>query len=260
MNIINLNLNSAVLRGSKQDAYNCFSEALHILKLAHKLVLSLKSWDSSSNIDEEVYSSSQLINCEELLPYLNTPGIDLFKLAGLSKIPVLYDRLVRFQSFRDKLVPILDSVTLAYVTLSVEERDIIKSYATEILKQLSFFVFFEFNFDAMSLSVQEERELEINEVVLDYCGQNGISKDKLLLFMTEIYMQYRPVIPSFDFSEEEKDMFYYRAGLCAYSIIENMDDLDPMVVKQIIDGTVAPEDVVKQILSQNEVKTLDIFQ
>jgi hypothetical protein len=259
MKIINLELNSSVLRGSKQDAYNCLKESLHILKLSHRLVISLKSWDSSSNIDEEVYTSSQLINCEELLPYLNTPGIDLFKLAGLSKVPVLYDRLVRFQFFRDKLVPILDSVTLAYITLSAEERDIIKKYTVEILKQLSFFIFFEFNFDAMSLSVQEERELEINEVVLDYCGQSGISKDKLLLFMTEIYMQYRPVIPSFDFSDEEKDMFYYRAGLCAYSIIENMDDLDPQIVRQIIDGTVSPEEVVRKILSQNEVKELDVF-
>lgn len=259
MKIINLDLNSSVLRGSKQDAYNCLKESLAILKSAHKLAISLKSWDSSSNIEEEVYSSSQLINCEELLPHLNTPGIDLFKLAGLSKIPVLYDRLVRFQNFRDKLVSILDDVTLAYVTLSAEEREIIKKYTVEILQQLSFFVFFQFNFDVMSLSVQEERELEINEVVLDYCGQNGVSKDKILLFMTEMYIQYRPIIPSFDFSEEDKDMFYLRAGLCAYSIIENMDDLNPNVVRQIIDGIVTPEEVVKQILSQNEVKELDIF-
>lgn len=259
MKIINLELNSSVLKGSKQDAYNCLRESLHILKSAHKLAVSLKSWDNSSNVDEEVYSSTQLINCEELIPLLNTPGIDLFRMAGLSKISVLYDRLVIFQNIRDKLLPILDSVTIAYITLSEEERDIIKKYTIEILKQLSFFVFFEFNFDVMSLSVQEERELEVNEVVFDYCGQNGISKEKLLLFMTEIYIQYRPVIPSFDFTEEEQDMFYYRAGLCAYSIIENMDDLNPQIVRQIIDGTIAPEDVVKRILSQNEVKELATF-
>ena len=38
-----------------------------------------------------------------------------------------------------------------------------------------------------------------------------------------------------------------------------MDDLDPQIVRQIIDGTVSPEEVVRKILSQNEVKELDVF-
>lgn len=259
MKIIDMELNSSVLRGEKQDAYSCLREGIVVLKAANVLVESLRDWDSTSNVNKAAYSDMQLVNCENLFDSILTPGIDTYKMASLSKTPVLYERLAIFQYIRDQLYPILEQIVLAYVDLSEDEKTAVKELSLKILEQLSFFVFYEFNFDSTAISIQEKREVEVNDIVQEYVGRESICLEEIVLFMMELYQKYRPTIPSFDFSEEEQDLFYFQTGIYAHSLLENIDALDPDVVRMIIYEEISPEEVLRKLLPQKEVRPIDLF-
>lgn len=260
MKIISLDLNTAVLRGEKQDALKCIKECFGVLEAANTMVLSLKPWDGTSEDSAESYAAKQLINAEELLARLSTPAIDMYHDGGLSKTPVLYERLEVFQAARDQLYDILDDIITAYVDLTEEEIIAVSELSIKVLEQLSFFVFFEFNFDVTAYSIQQSMELEVNEIVLEYTGKEGLDLDKKILFLLDLYRLYRPTIPSFDFTEEEIDMFYYHTGVLTMSVLDNIDAIDPEVVKKLAYGEISPEEVISNLFPDREVNKLDLFQ
>jgi hypothetical protein len=259
MKIINLDLNSAVLRGTKQDAIKCLKECFEVLEASKKMADSLRDWNPESGESQEEHTAMQLINAEILLEKLNTPAIDLYHDGSLSKFPALFDRLEVFQGIKEQLLPILDTIVDAYIDLTEEEKIAVQQLSEKILEQLSFFVFYEFNFNETSYSLKNNQELEVNEVVLDYLGKEGLKLEKKLIFILDIFIHYRPTIPSFDFSDEEIDMFYYYVGVLAHTILDNIDEIEPEIVRKLAHGEIEPEDVIAKLYSSGEVKQLDLF-
>lgn len=259
MKVINLDMNTTVLRGSKQDAYKCVKESFAVLEAANLMVESLKDWKQSSNLTKEAYSGIQLMNAETLLSVLSTPAIDMYREGSLSKTPALFDRLSIFQVVRDQLVEILGDVVDAFVDLTDEEVMAIRELSVKILEQLSFFLFYEFNLDVTSVCIQKEEELEVNEAILEYVGKEGLNLEQKVLFMLELYIRYRPTIPSFDFTEEQIDMFYYHTGVVAHTILDNIDALEPNIVLKLASGEISPEEVVASISQVKGASKLDIF-
>ncbi|GHU59936.1 hypothetical protein AGMMS49975_28190 [Clostridia bacterium] len=247
MKIINLDLNSSVLKGNKEDAYECVRESFAVLEAANAVVESLKDWDATSNVSAETVSAVQLDNCEGLLNVLTTEGIDNYNTGRLSKVEALADRLPVVQCLRDQLVPILNGVVEAYVDLTDEEKTAVKELSIAILEQLSFFLYYEFAFDITTKSINENSEIEVHETVYDYVGRGSFSLEEKIRFMLEISIKYRPIIPSFDFTEEEIDNFYLNTGFSAYEILENIDDIDPKLVKQLAYGEITPEEVLDKL-------------
>ncbi len=250
MKMINLNLNTAVLTGTKEDAVRCCKECFDVLKAAKDIVDALKPPEKSA--DMELYSDLQIVGCENLLDSLDTPAIDLYLLAGLSRIAVLYDRLRIFQSVREQLKPVLEQIVMAYVELTEEEKETVQSLSVSLLEQLSFFVYYEFTFDQTLHSIQDDREWEVNEAILEYAGKESLDLKQVITFLLEIYQEYRPTIPSFDFTEEELDGFYYYTGTCAMSLLDNIDMLEPKIAHQLARGEISPEEVLRRIQEERE--------
>lgn len=248
--VLDLKLNSGVSRGSLQDACRCIKESFAVLGAANRMVESLRNWDETSNISQDVWANMQLINAETLLAVLDAPAIDAYHDYSLSRTPALFDRLTVFQVLRDQLVVILTEIVDAYQDMTDEEQVAVLELSKKILEQLSFFLFYEFNFDETSFCVQKQERLKVNAAVREYIGKEGLDLEERVLFMLSLYVQYRPTIPSFDFSDEEIDMFYYHVGVLAHDLLDNIDELNPELVRQLARGEIAPEDVVASLLAE----------
>ena len=259
MKIIDLNMNSDVLRGSKDDAYKCIKESFAILEAANAMVQSLIDWEETFNLTRDVYSSIQVVNAEKLLYASSTPAIDMYRMAGLSKVPALSTRLSVYMEVRDQLTDILDNIVDAYIELNNEEKKAVKQLSIKIMEQLSFFLFYEFNLDITSSCLQNNQELEVNEAIKDYVGRESLNLYQKILFLLEIYIKYRPSIPSFDLTDDEIDNFYFHTGVFAHQILDDIDDFDSDVVRKLASGELSPEEVIEQLTSEREVEHLDLF-
>jgi len=259
MKVINLEMSSSVMRGSKHDAYKCLRECFSVLQAANAMVESLRDWSETTNVSTQVYLDIQLQNAEHLLECLETPAIDAYQCGCFSRMPTLNTRLPIFQVLRDQLVVILDDIVDAYIDMTDKEREAVSELSKKILEQLSFFTFYEFSFDATTYSLKEDTELEVNEVVLEYVGRDSYDLTQKVMFMLQLYIQYRPTIPSFDFTDEEIDMFYYYAGVFSHTLLDNIDDLDVEVARKIAHGELDPEEVIAQMFPQEDVKRLAVF-
>ena len=263
MKIIGLNLNDRVLVGGLSEAHACLEDCINVLRKTKILADSLRDWEQTSNIEETVWNDLQLINCEELLRVLPTPGIDTFKLGGLSRHGILYDRLVHFQFFRREIRPVLDEIVDAYIPLSDLERDQLVVLTQRILEHLSYFTYFEFNFDRTLQSIVEESEISINEAVSSYCGKTHEEPEAVTFFAAELFGIYRPSFPSLDLDEDTIDNFYSIAGIYSYTMLENIDSLDIETIKGVASGELEVEDVVARFISRPSsnkgVKALDCF-
>jgi hypothetical protein len=244
-------MNTRVLVGGVQEAVECFKDCLGCLERGKELFDSLRDFEAQSNASSEVVEAVQLDNCEKLFSVLKTPGIDAYKFGGLSKYPVLAERLEQFQFFRGQLIDILGIVLDAYIRLSDEEIEQIVFLVRKILEQLSYFVFFEYNFDLTLKSVVGDGELEINEAVENYCGRTKRKVEEVSGFVFDMFGQFRITLPSVELDDDTLDEFYNIAGLYSYPILENIDALDINVIRDIVDEKVSVEDVVSRITSSD---------
>ena len=260
MQIINLDLNTAVLVGGMPEAYNCIKECFDTLASVNTLLESMDTWDPSVCPDEEVWESTQILNCESTLSALNTPGIDTYKLGALSKFPILFERLEHFQFYRLQLSDYLEPIVDAFISLSDEEKETIKELCTKILSQLSYFTFFEFRFDVLAVAEQNNTEQMVYEAIDYYCGKDGKEVMYLLDFILDMYNKYKITLPSTVLDDDTIDKFYYITGMYSYHILDHLDSLDLQVIKDIANEVVSVEDVVAKLNpDRGEVMKLDLF-
>jgi hypothetical protein len=208
--------------------------------------LELRADDSE---DPQAWEDEQLNACETLWNCLDTPGILGYERFSLSSAPVFRERLTAYMAIRESMRPILDEVVAAYATLPEDHRTQILTGTKAILVQLSFFIFYEFNFDQTLNTIENNGAVALNEAVLAYIREFSLDLQKVIEVVCAVHYEYRPTIPSFDFSDEELDNFYYNVGSALFEMLDDIDQLPVDMAKKLAYGEISPEEAIVALRS-----------
>jgi hypothetical protein len=135
----------------------------------------------------------------------------------------------------------------AYIYLTTEEVEVLKELANNILAELAYFTFFEFELDKTADTIIKKAELEVNIVVHRYTDMQQIPIEHLLISIQRIMKIYRPVLGLFEQYPELEEEFYNVAGpyIKDFEVLTEYVTLD--MVKGVISGSLDVETVITDL-------------
>jgi hypothetical protein len=257
MILLPANFNTTLSQLDLEEATTVFDEALTIIhnlvEFAEVLVDADEYLKQNPGTD---YSEAQLDAVEAVLLDLRYNSLEMFDESLYASFDSTQRRITNSVHYLKQLNEILTSLSNAYVYLTTEDVKLLKELVDNILAELCYFVFFQFELDATQRSLASGKETQVSVVVHRYSDLNRYSVDSLLAYIQALMKQYRPVLGLFEIYPQLEEEFYNIAGayIKDFDMLSEYLTLD--VVSAVINGTSDVEKVIASIehqLSQGEI-------
>mgnify|MGYP004630129371 CR=1 FL=1 len=131
------------------------------------------------------------------------------------------------------------------------EKDEIESLMKSLYKVISGFLYFvliEFNvFECLSENGTVKDDAEVDEILASYCKRENTAVGKLVDQLYGLSKEFVPKLDIFDSYPELEEPFQSIMGPSSACLDEKFLTLD--MIKQVIDGTLSPDDLAQTILA-----------
>jgi hypothetical protein len=252
MKLIPITINTTFGKLSDERVVDAVTDAIQAMQMFTDLHAALTKAEEAGESGNDDAEMEMLDMVEAMTMDLSFDGLEAFAQNMAASSDSIQRRLNNGVHYLTEAAKLLNTISVAFIPMTTKQIQVLKEYSAEILAELSYFTFYQYNLDQTQESIAHDKEIEINLAVVRYCDNSGADVKEVLIKVVAIMSQYRPRFTIFEEFPELEDEFYNIAG--AY--IRDFDTLSEFVTADVVKAVLSGDADVEQVIKSLEASIM----
>lgn len=192
----------------------------------------------------------QLDEVEALENELEYSSLRKFSICKCSLFDSTQRRVDSAIHYLDLLTEQIKKCSLAYMPLSEKVVATLTELVDNVLAELSYFAYFQFDLDVTSDDLKEQKsinDVRVNVGLYQHLEESGKDLEEVLNLVTTIMADHRPQMTIFEEFPELEDTFYQIAGAYIMDFEKIADFVTADIVRAVITDSGDVEQIIKEL-------------